>query len=84
VGDSYDNALAQTINGIYKAELIHKNRPWQALDDVERATLAWVEWFNNRRLLRPIGDVPPVEYEMLCYQQAESSEAARLGLNCLR
>lgn len=76
VGDSYDNALAETINGLYKAEVIHKNGPWRGLDDVERATLTWVEWFNNRRLLRPIGDLPPAEYEMLYYQQTESSEAA--------
>ena len=75
VGDSYDNALAETINGLYKAEVIHKNGPWKGLDDVERATLTWVEWFNNRRLLRPIGDVPPAEYEMR-YYQTESSEAA--------
>ena len=75
VGDSYDNALAETINGLYKAEVIHKNGPWKGLDDVERATLTWVEWFNNRRLLQPIGDVPPAEYEML-YYQTESSEAA--------
>lgn len=59
VGDSYDNALAETINGLYNAEVIHKNGPWRGLDDVERATLTWVEWFNNRRLLRPIGDLPP-------------------------
>jgi transposase InsO family protein len=76
VEDSYDKALAQTISGLYKAELIHKNGPWRGLDDVERATLTWVEWFNNRRLLRPIGEVPPVAYEMLYYQQGESSEAA--------
>ena len=75
VGDSYDNALAETINGLYKAEVIHKNGPWKGLDDVERATLTWVEWFNNRRLLRPIGDVPPTEYEML-YYQTEPSKAA--------
>ena len=76
VGDSYDNALAETINGLYKAEVIHKNGPWRGLDDVERATLTWVDWFNNRRLLRPIGDLPPAEYEMLYYQHTESSEAA--------
>ena len=75
VGDAYDNALAETINGLYKAEVIHKNGPWKGLDDVERATLTWVEWFNNRRLLRPIGDVPPAEYEMR-YYQTESNEAA--------
>ena len=75
VGDAYASALAETLNGRYKAEVIHKNGPWKGLDDVERATLTWVEWFNNRRLLRPIGDVPPAEYEML-YYQTESSEAA--------
>ena len=75
VDDAYDNALAETINGLYKAEVIHKHGPWKGLDDVERATLTWVEWFNHRRLLRPIGDVPPAEYEML-YYQTESSEAA--------
>ena len=76
VGDSYDNALAETINGLYKAEVIHKDGPWRGLDEVERATLTWVEWFNNRRLLRPIGDIPPVEYEMLYDQQTESSNVA--------
>ena len=76
VGDSYDNALAETINGLYKAEVIHKDGPWRGLDEVERATLTWVEWFNNRRLLRPIGDIPPVEYEMQYDQQTESSNAA--------
>jgi len=75
VGDSYDNALAETINGLYKAEVIHKSGPWKGLDEVELATLTWVEWFNNRRLLQPIGDVPPIEYENLYYQQAESAAA---------
>ena len=75
VGDSYDNALAETINGLYKAEVIHKDGPWKGLDDVERATLTWVDWFNNRRLLQPIGDVPPVEYEMM-YDQTESCHVA--------
>ena len=67
VGDSYDNALAETINGPYKAEVIYKDGPWRGLEDVERATLTlfldqWVTWFNNRRL-RPIGDLPPTEFE---------------------
>lgn len=75
VGDSYDNALAETINGLYKAEVIHKSGPWKGLDEVELATLTWVEWFNNRRLLQPIGDIPPVEYENLYYQQTESAAA---------
>ena len=76
VGDSYDNALAETINGLYKTEVIHKNGPWRGLDDVERATLIWVEWFNNRRLLEPIGDMPPAEYEMQYYQNTEQRNAA--------
>ena len=64
VDDCYDHALAETSNGLYKAEVIHKHGPWKGLNDVERTTLTWVEWFNNRRLLQPIGDVPPAEYEM--------------------
>ena len=75
MGDVYDNVLAETINGLYKAEVIHKHGPWQGPDDVERATLTWVEWFNNRSLLQPIGNVPPAEYEML-YYQTKSSKAA--------
>ena len=76
VGDSYDNALAETINGLYKAEVIHKNRPWKGLDEVEKATLIWVDWFNQRRLLQPIGDVPPAEYEIMYYTEIESSHVA--------
>jgi putative transposase len=75
-GDSYDNALAETINGLYKTEVIRKDGPWKNLDQVEQATLSWVDWFNNRRILEPIGDIPPAEFEMLYYQQSESSEAA--------
>ena len=67
--------MAETINGLYKAEVIHKDVPSRGIDDVEHATLSWVEWFNNRRLLQPIGDVPPSEYELM-YYQSESSEAA--------
>ena len=63
VGDSYDNALAETINGLYKAELIHRRGPWRSLEAVEYATLEWVDWFNNRRLLEPIGNVRPAEAE---------------------
>jgi transposase InsO family protein len=76
VGDSYDNALAETINGLYKAEVIHKDGPWSGMDDVERATLTWVEWFNNRRLLSSIGDIPPREYEENYYRQTEYQKAA--------
>ena len=60
VGDSYDNALAETINGLYKAEVIHRRGPWRSMEAVEYATLEWVDWFNNRRLLEPIGNIPPV------------------------
>jgi putative transposase len=63
VGDSYDNALAETINGLYKAEVIHRRRPWRSLEAVEFATLEWVDWFNRRRLLEPIGNIPPAEAE---------------------
>ena len=76
VGDSYDNALAETINGLYKTEVIHKNGPWKNLDDVELATLAWVEWFNHRRLYEALGYVPPSEYEANYYQQTESAQVA--------
>jgi putative transposase len=63
VGDSYDNALAETINGLYKAEVIHRRGPWRSFEAVEFATLEWVDWFNHRRLMRPIGDIPPAEAE---------------------
>jgi len=72
-GDSYDNAMAETINGLYKAELIHRRGPWKTVDDVEFATLEWVDWFNKRRLLTSIGDVPPVEYEAAYHQQETES-----------
>ncbi len=67
VGDSYDNALAETINGLYKAEVIHRCGPWRSLEAVEYATLEWVDWFNNKRLLEPIGNIPPVEAEKNYY-----------------
>ncbi len=73
VGDSYDNALAETINGLYKTEVIRRRGPWKNIEDVEYATLEWVDWFNHRRLLEPIGNVPPVEYEMMYYRQLEES-----------
>jgi len=77
VGDSYDNALAETINGLYKTEVIRHRGPWKNIDEVEYATLDWVDWFNNRRILEPIGNIPPAEYELMYYQQLEeSSEAA--------
>ena len=63
VGDSYDNAFAETINGLHKAEVIHRRGPWRSFQAVEFATLEWVDWFNNRRLLEPIGNIPPAEAE---------------------
>src|SRR5438128_1600194 len=69
VGDSYDNALAETVNGLYKAEVIHRRGPWRGFEAVELATLEWVDWFNNRRLLEPIGNVPPAEAEAAYYAQ---------------
>ena len=62
-GDSYDNALAETIIGLYKTELIRRRGPWKGIDDVEYSTLEWVDWFNHRRLMEPIGNVPPAEFE---------------------
>lgn len=67
VGDSYDNALAETINGLYKAEVIHRRGPWRNFEAVEFATLEWVDWFNHRRLLEPIGNIPPAEAEERYY-----------------
>ena len=70
VGDSYDNALAETINGLYKAEVIWRRGPWRNFEQVEFATLEWVDWFNNKRLLEPIGNIPPAEAEARYYAQA--------------
>ena len=67
VGDSYDNALAESINGLYKTELIYRRGPWRSLEAVEFATLEWVDWFNQRRLLEPIGNIPPAEAEQRYY-----------------
>jgi putative transposase len=71
VGDSFDNALAETIHGLYKAEVIHRRGPWRSFEAVEFATLEWVDWFNHRRLLEPIGNVPPAEAEARYYAQRE-------------
>ena len=71
VGDSYDNALAETINGLYKTEVIHRRGPWRRFEAVEFATLEWVDWFNNRRLLEPIGNLPPAPAEVAYYAQLE-------------
>lgn len=78
-GDSYDNALAETINGLYKAELIHRRAPWKTRESVELATLQWVHWFNHQRLLEPIGYIPPAEAEANYWRQfAEKDETAAL------
>jgi len=76
VGDSYDNALAETINGLFKAEVIHRRGPWRSFEAVEFATLEWVDWFNNRRLLEPIGNIPPAEAEANFYAALEQSARA--------
>ena len=76
VGDSYDNALAETINGLYKTEVIRQQGPWRNIEDVGFATLTWVDWFNNRRIFEPIGNVPPREKENEYYQQLEESAMA--------
>jgi putative transposase len=69
VGDSYDNALAETVIGLFKTEVIYARGPWRSLEAVEYATLEWVDWFNHRRLLEPIGHVPPAEFEEAYYRQ---------------
>ena len=74
-GDSYDNALAETINGIYKAELIHRRAPWKTKEAVELATLEWVSWFNHHRLLEPIGYIPPAQAEANYYRHLASQAA---------
>ena len=76
VGDSYDNALAETINGLYKAEVIWRRGPWRGMEAVEFATLEWVDWFNNRRLLEPIGNIPPAEAEVNYYAALEEPAMA--------
>ena len=77
-GDSYDNALAETINGLYKAELIHRRAPWKTREAVEIATLEWVSWFNTSRLLEPIGYIPPAEAEANYYRQL-ANQATMVG-----
>jgi putative transposase len=76
IGDSYDNALAESIIGLFKTEVIRKRGPWRHLEEVEFATLEWVDWFNHRRLLEPIGDIPPAEFEEVYYRQSEESAMA--------
>ena len=80
VGDSYDNALAESVIGLYKTEVIRRRGPWRNLEAVEFATLEWVAWFNNRRLLEPIGHIPPVEFEE-AYYRSQEAPAMVAGLN---
>jgi transposase InsO family protein len=80
VGDSYDNALAETIFGLYKAEVIRRKGPWRNLEQVEFATLEWIDWFNHRRLFGPIGNVPPAEFEAMYDVEGEAPTMAA-GLN---
>ena len=75
-GDSYDNALAEAVNGLYKAEVIHRSGPWRSLDHLELATAQWVDWWNHRRLHSATGNVPPAEYEAQYYRQCEADAAA--------
>jgi putative transposase len=83
-GDSYDNALAETIIGLYKTELIRRRGPWRSIDDLELATLEWVDWFNHRRLLEPIGHLPPAEFEAAAQKEEDPSYPARLKQPSLR
>jgi len=75
-GDSYDNALAETINGLYKAEVIHRRGPWKTKQAVALATLQWVAWFNNHRLMAPLGYVPPAEFEANYHRQRAGQTAS--------
>jgi transposase InsO family protein len=76
VGDSYDNALAETVIGLFKTELVRRQGPWRNLEAVEFATLDWVDWFNHRRLLEPIGFVPPAEAEAVFYAKLDNLAVA--------
>ena len=76
VGDSYDNALAETINGLFKTEVVRRRGPWRSMEAVELATLEWVDWFNHRRLLEPIGNMPPAEAEARYYAELEATALA--------
>jgi putative transposase len=83
-GDSFDNALAETIIGLYKTELIRRRGPWKGIDEVEYATLEWVDWFNHRRLLEPIGHVPPAEFEATYHRGEDPSRTPELKDPSLR
>jgi len=76
--------MAETINGLYKTEVIRRRGQWRGLDDVEYATLEWVDWFNHHRILQPIGDIPPAEYEANYYRSNSPADKAGLKQNSLR
>jgi transposase InsO family protein len=78
-GDSYDNALAESVIGLFKTEVIRRDGPWRGLDDVEYATLEWVAWFNTQRLLEPLGHLPPAEYEEQ-FHRAQATHVAEAVL----
>ena len=84
VGDSYDNALAESVIGLFKTEVIRRRGPWRNIDDVEFAVLEWVDWFNHRRLFEPIGMIPPAEHEDNYYRQIASAEAPTISPTSLR
>jgi putative transposase len=81
VGDSYDNALAETINGLFKAEVIWRKGPWRTVESVEFAVLEWVAWFNNKRIMEPLGNIPPKEFEQLYYERIDAPAKKVVGLN---
>ena len=76
MGDSYDNALAETVIGLYKTEVIRRLGPWRSLEALELTTLEWVDWFNNRRLLEPLGHIPPAEAEANYFEPADQAAMA--------
>ena len=80
IGDSYDNAMAETVIGLFKTEIIRCRGPWRSIDDVEFAVLTWVSWFNTVRLLEPIGYIPPIEYEQ-CFHQNQQPSVMATGVN---
>ena len=81
VGDSYDNAMAESVIGLFKTEVIWKRGPWRNPEDVEFATLEWVAWFNTKRLLEPIGHIPPAEFEEMYYQDRKAAQIEMAGVN---
>ena len=80
VGDSYDNAMAESVIGLFKTEVIRQGGPWRGLEDVEFATLEWISWYNKQRLLEPLGYVPPAEFEAI-YYQCQQAPAMSTGVN---